>query len=421
MKPSILFFLQFGPDNFGIFQRLSEKGKYNLIIYDQSIEQMMYQYGLPFESFAYFLDEKVFEKSKKAVEKIKVQLDEAFKDPDFQRQFSYKGVNFFPLIMEEFTGKFLRLIEEETLYIEAFQKIIGQRNLRLIVLGNDVTWQTKPVILKAKERKIPTLCLSHSSPVATSMHDVIYADKIAVYGSAAKDFYLKYNNPIEKIVITGAPKWDKYFNFFLSQSEKEKICWEIGLDTHKPIILYFTTWPQTTDVSAYCEPHYTFKHYLETLKAVKKLEKKEVQLVVKMHPGDGTSPQVYINIAKKEGVNVIVTQQYLEYFLSLSDVVISHGSNAGIEAMFLDKPVIEFFLPTLKDINRLFDPQDAVIYVFNSQELSLAIEKCLWDEKTKKELRERRKKTLYRFNYLCDGKATERFVDLVEKMVKRKE
>jgi CDP-glycerol glycerophosphotransferase (TagB/SpsB family) len=89
-------------------------------------------------------------------------------------------------------------------------------------------------------------------------------------------------------------------------------------------------------------------------------------------------------------------------------------STVGLEAMLLDKPVITF--DPIGTMNP-YAETDAVIGVRKENDLVAAIKGALYDPEVRRKLSEARRKFVYEYAYLQDGKASQRVANLIEKMI----
>ena len=98
----------------------------------------------------------------------------------------------------------------------------------------------------------------------------------------------------------------------------------------------------------------------------------------------------------------------------VADLVITDHSDAGIESCLCEKPLITTNFPK-EDFSNVpkYHQYGASIYTENYSELEKIILEILEERKHLKELKLGRQKVTNSFNYLNDGKASERILNLL--------
>jgi UDP-N-acetylglucosamine 2-epimerase len=148
-----------------------------------------------------------------------------------------------------------------------------------------------------------------------------------------------------------------------------------------------------------------------TYRAVKKL--KDVQLIVKMHPGESDS-KMHRRLAHEEGLReVVIVENFDTYeLLYVCDLAISAFSTAQLEAIALGKPTIS--IDTFKRLYWADLDEDGVIAsVSDEDSLTRLIHSVLFNPEFSADLANRIAK--FKYNHLCnvDGLASERIVKLI--------
>jgi len=292
---------------------------------------------------------------------------------------------------------FLMYFPEMIRYIEIINNMLSVEKSRLFVVMNEITTIGNIAAHIAKQKGIKTLCIQHGVMADILGFTPVSADKIAVWGSSSRETLIKNDTPKEKIVITGAPQFDDLAlkNIPLDENAIKKL----DITPNKKLI-FLTTQP-VSDMkeitTAVC-------------KAVKSIP--GTQLVMKLHPSE-YSMSIYKKIAKKEGVNAIITKKYLYPLLNACDLLITHHSTTGMEAMILDKPVITINLTGKPDAMPYAESR-AAIGVYKPENIKPAIKSVLKNKDVRKKLAKKAKFFIYDQCYKMDGKASERIITLID-------
>jgi CDP-glycerol glycerophosphotransferase (TagB/SpsB family) len=234
-------------------------------------------------------------------------------------------------------------------------------------------------------------------------------DKTAVYGPYCKNVLTKVSvYPEDSVVITGQPRYD--FLYRIDEIfDKETICKDLDLNPNKGIIVLATQGFQ---------PKYGYPDYdRQLLDAVfnSMNDFPDIQLVIKLHPVEDGELQRKM-IAERKLKNVLIIKNELYEILSVCDILMSINSTVAIEATILDKPVIIVNLADIPDWMPYVE-SGVARGVYRKGDLTPAIKDVLENSEVREKLKENRKKFVYEHAYIQDGKATERVVNLIEKMI----
>jgi len=303
--------------------------------------------------------------------------------------------------------------------IEMAEKLVEEEEPDLILLTNEYGVFERALLLAGKLKGIPTLAVQHGhigllhmgymySKGSISAYGSVKTpycpipDKTAVYGPFYHDLLTKTSAfPPDMVVITGQPRYD-----VLVMSEKkysrEKFCAMLGLDPHRKIV-FVATQPIP-------ERETFIRSVLRELRNFP-----EVQVVIKPHPTE--NDEVYKNVVKKEsGVRLLSKGSDTIEALYACDLLIAAFSTVITEALILDKFVVTLNLSGEETVPYL---KEYVLAVGRGKDLTPAIRKALYDEKTREVLEKARREFVFNHTYKQDGKATERVVNLAGQMIKK--
>ena len=207
-----------------------------------------------------------------------------------------------------------------------------------VLVHEDVTSESRALVLYAKEHGVPTLHLPHANHFlkarTTDIHSQITAEHMAFYGEYMADWY---GVPGTRV---GAPQWDWLYHD-IKIPTKEIARRGMGIVDGTKTLTYATTWFQMTSVFGKGADDLEAA-WLRMLEAAKTLK---AFLIVKMHPGEQANQEKhYEEGMKKAEVHGAIMRQNTEWALRAADCVIVQGpSNVGVEAAILGTPVVELY------------------------------------------------------------------------------
>jgi hypothetical protein len=316
-----------------------------------------------------------------------------------------------------FNSVFERVVKN----IEMAKELVKEEEPDLIVLTNEYGIFERALVVAGKLKGIPTLAIQHGnighlhmgymyskeSISASGSVETPYCpipDKTAVYGQYYYDLLTKTSAfPPSSVVITGQPRYD-----ILAVADRifsrEKFCRKLNLDPEGKIVLVATE--NIPEGEAF------LKSIVRALK-----EFPEFQIVVKPHPNE--KGEWYKKLVEDENVRAVVLPRDAETFEALfaCDFFMAGFSTTITEAIILGKLVVTVHLSKKEDPTPYY--KYVTVRVYREENLVPAIRKVLYDEKTREDLKKAGKKFVYEYVYKQDGKATERMVNLVEKMIKK--
>ena len=250
------------------------------------------------------------------------------------------------------------------------------------------------VMAKLKKRENQTLVyLSHgwgykAAKGTGTQKDITRADYITATGELSATGLAEYwNEPIEKMLITGYPRIDYFYQE--DGPIKGKINQKWAFDKYKKVVFWMPTFRQSksTWLSEDYIKNQTGLPIFETIKSLKEfdefLERKSILLVFKLH-----HLQAELPVFKEKFKNIVIIRDYELYvegiqlyqLVSMADAVISDYSSITIDFLPINRPLI-YTLDDYEAYNQsrgLF-PQDAINYmpgyhVYNMKELEDSIE-----------------------------------------------
>ena len=232
------------------------------------------------------------------------------------------------------------------------------------------------------------------------------SDKIFLWGENDFKNCIECEADPTKLVIAGAPKYDKIFS---------------KNTTSEDYIIILTGGFPSTQYSYFNSVSFIqdFQRLFEnTLHEVKKFNKK---IIVKRHPTQGPQEILDFNeiISRIIPEAKILKNANTIELISKASLVITVCSTVLEESIILNKPII--FLPYLKeDIGIPYAKTGAVIEIDDQENLNGIINNCLFDENTKTKLEKGRKEFLKNI-ISYPGDAANKHVEISLKMIHENE
>ncbi len=344
-------------------------------------------------------------KKKRARAKYEKLLRNYAKSPGFRKEMQFEGIflgELFWFKLQQFAE--LQLPEFEFL-ADYLQEMIEKRKPKAVVLWNESTPFEKICAIASKNKGIGTLVVQHGV-IIPKKHAKEYmrgyvpvaADRIAVWGPLPKKILEEAKVPAQKIVLTGFPKFDLLHK---KRFKPEELRNALGLGKEKMVVLATQPFMDSPTAQSMVK---------QASVACRKLG---CRLVVKVHPAEGKGK--YEAIVKGLGSDAIVLQNSELYeLLKASDALIVHSSTIGIEAMLLGTPVI--FFEEKPGPKSLFASIGCVPKARNQEQLLAALDTAL-GRKSKK-LQAEIEAFAKEIDYLRDGKATSRVIELVKGLMR---
>ncbi len=311
--------------------------------------------------------------------------------------------------------------------LQTYMELFKKRKPRLIVLYNETGALRYPAVVAAKKLGIPVVAIQHGIiyhghpsyfhiPDNIAQDDdyinYVLPDKTCVYGNYEKKLLETYGSfPSEKIVVTGAPRYDALFK--KSSERKDDILNKYGIPKGKKYLLWAT---QTHDksMSKSGENLVNADNVFSQMVSMK-----EWHLIIKLHPGENQKAKLYRKMSKKYGLNITIIGRDADTYelLRTVDAVLIKNSTVGMEAVFAGKPVLLLNLVKSHSLKTYTDY--GLGLVINEGKDIKNILKEISDEKFGKEFEKRREHFMYE-RCANAGKATKAVCTVIENALRRK-
>lgn len=296
------------------------------------------------------------------------------------------------------------------LYYEIFKKIITKENVKAVVITGTSTVFEKNVIAAANQKYISVVRIQHGINLKNLRpQDSLGLMKHALFSNLAKKNFLERGFKEKEIAVVGPLVYGDI---------KKYVGAKKSYLNHKNILI--VTGP-FVEGSVFNKKDY-FKIISRIIKEIKKL--KDVKIAFKLHPRE-THYLDYKKIITKNNYNNVkvfspnLTKNQFHELIKWSDVFVNFGSNASLEAMIIDRPIVTIDLSN-KNFNHNYwiKGNNAIIEIPLKGMIRKAVERALKDEN---ELKLKRRAAVENYCGKIDGKAGERIVKLIGILVNKAE
>ncbi len=331
-----------------------------------------------------------------------------------------------------FTAIEIRLLpknSEYMAYVEKYQPVLS------VTPTPGFTHYDAQAIILAKQAGIPTVCINFSWD---NLHNggahFRRVDYMIVWTQIIKDMAVaEYGYGEDKVFVSGAMRFDKYFKKQPGEPSREEFLKEKGLDPGEKVILL-----TTVTAGNYPEEHILLDELLKA-RDEGRLEGYP-NIFIRLHPKEeldkfekfmhGDRRNFRIETAGKDrsvrlAINIEMEEDdllKLKYPLMYSDVVINYRSTMSLEAMIFDKPVINIYYPEKYQqgyLHRHYEPilhMNAIALAGSFDEMVEQIREYL---KNPNRDREGRAKVFDKYIHYRDTDSHVRSVDYLEKIIQK--
>jgi len=318
----------------------------------------------------------------------------------FNELFSIDGISIWDCIKKEIINLYKKRISDYVKFLYIGKKIFESLNVQNILALNEVG-ETERTILKVKKDKIPNFLLKHDfsnyfleSEKILWEHENIRlipftSKKFLIWGNANYEYYTKNKIEQNKLMITGSPRYDKFFKMQHYQKNNKII-----LITPEPI----------TEFSGLADTNLAIRYENLINKIIDSIKKiPNTKIIVKLHPGDDIHNKTLLSIFEKIDSSIPIFHiKKISELLEECDILlnitceISDPSTVMIEGMIFEKPVFEISLD--EKTNRFeYQENSPILSLSYKAEIDNYLSKIILDSEFKNELLLNQKKYLEYF------------------------
>ncbi|MBT17994.1 MAG: hypothetical protein CL889_03350 [Dehalococcoidia bacterium] len=358
-----------------------------------------------------------YKKQKSVIKKEWLRLSENY---EFRNLWNYQGVPLWEIISDVLRDLWFTNGNAAAEYLLLAKEILGKTKPDIVVMASDTSLDNKAILAQSNRLNIPVISLQHGTILPEddylcdyshikSDFDVspsrlnLYPQITCLFGPESysvmtNEIGYAYNERLKKI---GQPRFDQLMNNFTNEEKSSFLeAFELNPDKKSALIA-----SQTFKIAGNKDAF--FEVILNTLKNID-----DLQIMVKPHP---VEPASYIkNLAHRLGVKVTVLPSNFDITQAIKacDFLITSYSTVAIEAMVASKPVVTVNLTGMPDVIP-YARAGASLGVVSSDELLSTVIKIIEDPSFVHRQTASAKKYIDQELSHCDGKVTERFVELV--------
>ena len=239
--------------------------------------------------------------------------------------------------------------------------------------------------------------------------DCFHADKIFLEGLQGSDVMKKLGYADNRIEVTGGARFDLY-KLINSNDSKNLLEKNFQINKEKKLI-----------VIAMSRWHENDENWIPNF--IKFCNKNDFEIIMKIHPtykvaSQNVSEKKIMNIESKcKGMKYMITYDVdLGTLLSASEMVITDWSSVGLDAILLDKPLLQVVFTNEEiDPNVRYYDFGASIHINNYKKLEDITNQILVEERNLNQLKLGREKITKRYNFKNDGNAAQRIYEILTK------
>jgi len=326
-------------------------------------------------------------------------LNETTKQQLFQKDNLCLWPYFKPAFNLFFSQDFLYFL---ILYYQILKKIIQTENIKAAVITGTSTLFEKNLIAAASQTNLPVIRIQHGINLKNLRHqDSVGNMKQAIFSDLAKKNFLERGFKKEEIVVVGPVIYD----------DIKKYISPIKLETKNILII---TGP-FIEGSIFGKAEY-FKIISKLLQEINTIP--NTRIAFKLHPRE-THFTDYQKVTKPYKNATIypanLTKNKFHELIQWCNVFVNFGSNAILEAMIIDRPILTINLtsPNFKH-NYWIKNNPAIIEVHFQEDITPIIKKALLNEP---KYQQKRKEIIDKYCGPVDGRAGQRVLKLIHDLV----
>lgn len=314
--------------------------------------------------------------------------------------FCINGISIWSCIKNEIMNLYNKRISDYVQFLYIGKNLFESLNVQSILALNEVG-ETERAILNIKDIKIPSLLLKHDfsnyfleSEKILWEHEGIKlipfaSKKFLIWGNANFEYYAKHKIDENRLIITGSPRYDKFFKMqHIQKNEK------VVLITPEPI----TKFSGLANTNLAIRYENVINRIIKTIKKIP-----DTKIIVKLHPGDDRHNETLLNIFKKIDSSIPIFHiKKISELLEDCDILlnitceINDPSTVMLEGMIFEKPVIEI---SLDEKTKKFEYQEnlPILSLSYKAEIDNYLTKIIQDSKFRNKLLLNQKKHLKNF------------------------
>lgn len=328
-----------------------------------------------------------------------------------KKKFTFKDINYWELV-EDKIGTLIGC--DFARYRKNIDVLFNTQNthqIKSIILRNDVKELEKTIVVSSKKMNASTLVIQHGMLAEPNGHDIIYADKVAVWGPYAALWYKQFGNDINKITIVGNPNFDEICEYKNLGNDDDDFFKKLDLNKKRRLVTLIAPCTDVLKFSSFVTDDITRCLIRDVVKAIKSIG--NLNLVVKLHPNDNLRSFAQLITRKDRSFMCIIDKTDLHELIKFSDLIITRDSTVALEAILMRKPIVIINLNKRPDLVP-YVAKNVALGAYYNEDIISVINKALNDEEAKRKMDIAREDFISNFLYRTDSKSKERSLQLIE-------
>ncbi len=286
-----------------------------------------------------------------------------------------------------------------------------------IVTENDTTYYDRILVLVAKKFKISTFVVQHGGILHSDIHKYsgrvvhgvypLISDYCFVFGEIDRDFYKNMNVDSRKVIMTGAARFDSYYD------NRKRISYSSKRDKTVLIILQDQWFPEgviTTHIGL-CVLHDHINRFIALAK-----RKPDIQFIIRPHGNNHLWAELFRKELDSLGNLTISREESLENIFLRVDLSIGYFSTVLLESLIHRIPVITLDTGGFTNYGSLWK-YGLSKRVNSFEDCEMEMEKLLYNTQERAEAIRAMERNMHLFNYGDDCKASIRIAQELDNRV----
>lgn len=255
---------------------------------------------------------------------------------DSKNLFSVNNIDFAPYIKKWLASIWKEELKDILQKIKQAHIIFKSFQIKSLLVDEDRTELKNTMVQLSKYYGCVSYVNCHGDPFHRIAYVPLSADYILVWGQAQKDLFIEWGVKKERIIITGCSKYYKYFNIPYDKA-RQNIISDLRLSLPWPIIL-IATCPFKPGREIW-RSHIAWERLKMIFTVLSGFD--NIQVVIKLHPGDDTQAQVSELAAKFRFRRIRIIRDYDSLLLARgTDILITYLSTFSLDGLAYQKPVL---------------------------------------------------------------------------------
>ena len=295
------------------------------------------------------------------------------------------------------------------------KRILSQNTYRSIVVTDPSDFEARSLCYFAKKEGVPTLCIQYGLASTTDTEwKYFIQDYVGVIDQANAEILAQIGVEKQQIVVTGNPRFDSFISIpDQARAFREKN----GLSFGDKLVAFMSV-PYLKEGIGQIEANMNQENYMQILKSIYEIPNKisSVSLVVKPHPEELLNlHRECLKSSHSQQVKLIQNTTSFDV-INAADFIITTYSTTGLEAIYLNKPLLMINYTKDPDLAH-FAKIGVAIPIRNPKELILVLEKLLSKSTENDELEKKRKIYLEQYQGTEGFKSSRACANLLNKMI----